>query len=160
MSKVFFGGVPTGGDVRKLVQRLGVPRPGDEFTHEQVEQVCGFARKTSRYRSVTQAWRDQLRRDHNVDLDSLPGVGFRALLPEERIAAGTKGVTFGIRKQLRGIKRADAVITDDQSLQRKQDVLRRYGVAMVQHAGTMKKELLELPKPDEQMPRIAPQQGR
>ena len=153
--KVFFGGIPTGGDVRLLVQTLGVPNAGDEFTHEQVEAALSIQRSESRYLSVTKAWRDQMRRDHNIDLAAVPGVGFRALLPDERISAGVKGVQSGIRKQLRSIRRADSVRTDDPALLAKQTLMRRYGVALAAEANKLAQQL-EPPKPQDQQPRRIP----
>lgn len=155
MSKVYFGGIPTDGDVRNLVEHLGTPRAGDEFTHEQVEAVIGATRDTNRYRSVTLAWRKRLMRDHNLDVAALSGVGFRCLTDSERVAAGVTGVQSGLRKQLHSVVRADRVQTDDESLRAKQDVLRRYGIALRAEA-TKAMRLIEPPKPAEQAPRIVP----
>jgi len=155
MSKVFFGGIPTSSDVRKLNEAFGVPAIGAEFTHDQVAEATGIAKEKNRYRTVVSAWRAQLLRDHNIDLGSVPGFGFRALDAGERISAGIKGVRQGVRKQLRAIRRADTARTDDALLQRKQDLLRRYGAALAADANKTMQQL-EPPKPQPQQPRAIP----
>lgn len=155
MSKVHFGGVPTDGDVRNLMEHFGQLKPGDEIAHEDVEQVLHSTRNTSRYRTVTGAWRKKLMREHNCDVAAVPGVGFRCLTDAERVAAGVSGVQSGLRKQLHSVVRADRVQTDDESLRSKQDVLRRYGVALRAEA-TKAMRMIEPPNPAEQAPRIVP----
>ena len=36
MSKMFFGGMPTELDRRKLRERFGIPQEGHEITHEEI----------------------------------------------------------------------------------------------------------------------------
>lgn len=155
MSKLFFAGVPTGADVRKLKEKFGRPEAGAEIPHEEIEACIGVERKASRYHSVTSAWRRQLLRDHNLDLAAVPGFGFRSLNAEERISAGVKGVRSGTRKTLRSIRRADAAVTDDPLLIKKQDTLRRYGVAVAAEATGLMRQI-EPPRAGEQTPRAIP----
>ena len=152
MNKVHFGGIPTDGDVRILSERFGVPKPGDEIKHEDVESALRLQRNSNRYRAVTLAWRKRMLRDHNVDISAIPGTGFRCLTDSERVAAGVSGIQSGLRKQLHSVVRADRVQTDDESLRAKQDVLRRYGVALRAEA-TKAMRAMEPPKPVEQSPR-------
>jgi hypothetical protein len=155
MSKMFFGGMPTDIDVRRLEEAFPKLQEGDDISHEQVEAVIGVDHTKSRYRVVTNAWRKQLLRDSNIELGSVSGVGFRCLKPEERISGSVKGFQQGVRKQMRSVKRSALVRTDDERLMKKQDLLRRYGAAIVNEATNMMKEI-EPPKPQAQMPRIGP----
>jgi len=159
MTKVYFGGVPTDGDVRNLMDHFGQPKPGDEIPHEEVEAVLHSTREASRYRTVTTAWRKKMLREHNVDLSALPGVGFRCLTDAERVAAGVSGVQSGLRKQLHSVVRADRVQTDDEALRAKQDVLRRDGIALRAEA-TKAMRQIDPPKPAEQAPRLVPVANR
>jgi hypothetical protein len=154
MSKVHFGGIPTAVDVRKLLQAFGEPTEGTEVTHDDIERVISHRRDSHRYRTVTNAWRQQLRRDHNIEMGAVPGVGFRCLNAEERVSAGINGIQSGARKQLRSIKRVCSVQTDDPVLTKKQELATRYGVALAAEHNAMMKQI-EPPKPQQQMPRLA-----
>lgn len=155
MSKLFLGGIPTDIDVRKLIDAFGKPEIGAEVTHEQIEEVLGIGRDTNRYRGVTLAWRKKLERDHNIRMGSAAGVGYRSLSPSERISAAIVGTQQGARKQLRAIRSSDRVVTDDPVLQKKQELLHRYGIAIASEANSTMKQI-EPPKPSQQMPRLAP----
>lgn len=153
MSKAYFGGLPTQPDVNRLNEAFAL-KVGDEIRHEQIEAVLGVSRNSNRYRTVTNAWRNN-RRMYGLELGSVTGVGFRVLDPAERIDRGYADVRSGVRKQLRAIDRTSAVITDDPALQKKQEVLHRYGLAVRREATEMRKQI-EPPKPQAQLPRAAP----
>lgn len=152
-SKMFFGGMPTGPDVRKLIAAFGKPTPGTEITHEEIEAVLSITRKESRYSVVTLAWRKQLLKDDSIDIGAVNGIGFRALIDSERVSNGVSGVQQGARKQMRSIKRATMLETANPELQKKQELLTRYGIALQGEVNTMLKQIAA-PKPAEQMPRL------
>lgn len=81
-SKLFFGGVPTGPDVDRIFEALGVPEPGI-VGHETLAAIIGEEPASSRYRTVVKAWRDRLFNDHNVATDHERGIGVKVLTPEE-----------------------------------------------------------------------------
>lgn len=159
MSKLFLGGVPTNADVRKLKEAFPDLTEGSEITHEEVERVVQLSRESSRYRSVTRAWRRDLLTHSGIDLAAVPGIGFRCLDAGERIAASVDGFKSGTRKQMRAVRRSALVQTDDPMLVKKQDVLRRFGAAIAQEAGAMLKEI-EPPRAQQQAPRLIPKTGR
>lgn len=84
MSKLFFGGVPTEPDVKKLIDAYGVPQPG-MIPYADVAAVIGLDPKSTRWRSVTDAWRFRLRRENNIEVRAIPGMGFKVLTEQERI---------------------------------------------------------------------------
>lgn len=145
--------MPTGVDVRKLIDTFGQLAEGFEITHEEIEAVIGVPRTSNRYRTVTYAWRNKLLRDHNRLLESVPGIGYRSLGPGERISSAVKGVQQGARKQLRAIRLSERVVTDDPVLTKKQELLRRYGAAIHAEANNMLKQI-EPPKSAQQSPRL------
>ena len=152
-NKMFFGGMPTGPDVRKLITAFGKPTPGTEMTHEEIEEVLSISRKENRYFAVTGAWRKQLLKDDGIDIGAVAGIGFRSLLDGERVSNGISGVQQGARKQMHSIKRATMLETDNPELQKKQELLTRYGIALQGEVNTMLKQIAA-PKPAEQMPRL------
>lgn len=158
MSKVFFGGVPTQADVRKINEAFPNLQEGDEISHEQIEQVLGYARTSNRYRTVTGAWRRQLLNDNGQEVGALAGVGFRCLKPDERISGSVKSFQSGTRKQMRAVRKAVVVRTEDPQLRRKQDLMRRFGAAIYAEASSMMKEI-EPPHAHKQLPRRAPGAG-
>jgi len=101
---VFFGGVPTEPDVRKLVDRFGTPEPGI-IAHEDVEAVLGHGRLTSRYRTVVWVWRRRLFRQSNIDMIAEPGVGFRVLTSGERVDVCVRDLGQTVTKLRRGGRR-------------------------------------------------------
>ena len=153
MSRLFLGGVPTNADVRKLKDAFPDLTEGTEIRHEEVERVLELSRESSRYRCVTLAWRRDLLTHSGVDLGAVAGIGFRCLNPSERIAASVDGFKSGTRKQMRSVRRSALVQTDDPTLLKKQDVLRRFGAAIAQEAGAMMKEI-EPPRAQPQAPRL------
>lgn len=100
--KLFFGGVPTAPDVKRLLEHFGSPQPR-LITHEDVEAVLGITRHTSRYRSVTGAWRKLLEQEHNILVSGAPG-GFQILTSPERIDHAMHQRTKGVRRLVRAMK--------------------------------------------------------
>ena len=154
-NKLFFGGIPTTSDVRKLAAAFGVPAIGDEIAHDEMAATLGIAKTSNRYTGVVSAWRKLLRRDHNIEMGAVMGYGLRALNPDERISASIKGIRQGARKQIRSVRLSDSTVTDDPLLVKKQGLMRQYGAAMMTEANTMFRQL-EPPKPAEQQPRRLP----
>lgn len=149
--KAFFGGMPTGVDVRKIDSAFQNLAIGDEVAHDDMERVLGIARTQSRYRTVTNAWRKSKLRD-GVEIGAVASVGFRVLSEVERVNGGWKGAQQGIRKSMRSIKRGVVVRTEEPSLVKKQDLLRRLGAAISAEATAVIREI-EPPKPQQQMPK-------
>lgn len=153
MTKMFFGGVPTAMDVRRLNEAFPDLEEGDEISHSDIEALLELDHKSSRYRTVTSAWRRAMLNDHNIEIGAVAGAGFRCLTPGERVSGGIKGVKIGTRKQMRSVRRVMFVRTDDPILCRKQEVLQRFGIAVSAQASTMMKEI-EPPKPTQRLPRL------
>lgn len=65
--KVYFGGIPTEPDVNKLMDKFPVNmlNPGFEITYEEVAKVIDEKIGSSRWRSVTNAWRNKMESKYN-----------------------------------------------------------------------------------------------
>lgn len=72
--RVYFGGVPTEPDVKKLLERFDVEDmiPGHEIKYSEVSEVIGQPKEASRWRTVTTAWRRRLEKDRNIFIGCNP----------------------------------------------------------------------------------------
>jgi len=104
-TNVFFGGVPTAPDVKKLMDHFGVPEENVLLNWTEIEEVIGEEKGSSRFTSVTGAWRKKLRKDHNIEMIPEIGKGLKAANPHERVdlAGGL------IHKATNSIKRSISV---------------------------------------------------
>lgn len=107
MSRLFFGGIPTEVDVKKLETAYGTPTPGAVLKHEEIERVIGHAWKTARYTSVLNQWRNRLYRSANIVSVVDAGIGVRFLHEHERV-----GLCRGRLKQSAKHMRRTAVVAN------------------------------------------------
>lgn len=152
MSKAFFGGMPTSLDVTKLIDAFGKRPEGAQITHDEIESVIGVERNESRYRTIALAWRRKMLSDSNIEIGAVKGVGFEVRSPEGRVSNSIKGFQSGTRKQMRAVKHALLVKTDDPVLRQRQDLMQRFGAAIASQAGSLMKDI-ETPKAVEALPR-------
>lgn len=152
MSKAFFGGMPTGFDVTKLIDAFGDRTEGAQITHDEIESVIGVERTENRYRAITGAWRRKMLADSNIDIGAINGIGFEVRSPEGRMSHSIKGFQSGTRKQMRAVKRALLVKTEDPILRQRQDLMQRMGAAIASEASTLMKAI-DPPKAVEPLPR-------
>mgnify|MGYP001809836688 CR=1 FL=1 len=155
MSKLFQSGVPTDMDVRALQSAFPAPAPGDLISHKDIAAATGVAIASSRYRTVTYAWRGQLKRDHGLILRPVRGVGFRVLTSTEMVEAGIDKFTAGARAQQRGIALATLARRDqlDDTASRKLDHFQRLSaIALEASRATVK--AVSLPTTPAQRPRL------
>lgn len=152
---LFFGGVPTEPDVRRLLSAFANIKAGDEIAHADVAKAIGAEPTTARYRSVTSAWRKHLLKVNNLRLSTVIGAGFRVLDGMERIADDIKRYGRGA-KQIR--KAADDVRSVeigklDQSQQRVAEHVLRHMETTADHLRKASKEIAIEFKPQDQLPR-------
>lgn len=97
----FTDGIPTAPDVKRLVEKFGVPKYGDLISYDETAEVIGFEYRTPRWRTVTTAWRKQLYREHNVLIRAEAAKGFVAADPSERVHIAGSGYKGALRKVVR-----------------------------------------------------------
>lgn len=103
-SELYFGGLPTDPEVRRLREAFPdvLALRGTTIEHSQIEAIIGEKRTTNRYRSITTAWRRRVRKETGVeirgDMPEIVGVGFRILSDGEQ-------VTFSIDLRQRGARK-------------------------------------------------------
>lgn len=65
---IYFGGVPTGPDVNKLVDKYPIEKLilGYKMPYSEISEVIEQPIRSSRFRSVTEAWRKKMEKDYNI----------------------------------------------------------------------------------------------
>lgn len=143
MATLFLGGVPTEPDVKLLRQAFPSIQPGDEFSHVDIARVIACDLKSSRYRTVTTAWRKFLLANENLEVAPIPGAGFRCLTADERVTTNIKSFQSGTRKQARSLRRASTIRRHEISSasNTKLDHLNRFGARILEAASEMSREI-------------------
>lgn len=147
--RLHFGGIPTEIDVRKLVEQFGVPKEGAKITWEELEETLEMDRSVQRFRTVTNAWRKKLFREHGLLVKAIGmGEGLEIATPSQRIDVSSRQFKHGMRR----IRRAShiAISTDRGRLsedeKRVQDHLSAVAAQMIGMARVEAKKL-EYPTP-------------
>lgn len=148
------GGLPTELDVKRLVEKYGVPAEGVLIPHADIAACIGHPWKSVRYRTVIDAWRRKLRKEFNVDTTVEPSLGLYVLTPPERIVIGKRDSRAGLRKFRRGGARV--AVTPDDGLTAEQRQEREHAAAVVWRlysSAARELKALEPPKPVPALPR-------
>lgn len=155
----YFGGLPTGPEVRKLQERFPNMESliGTTIPHEDIEETIGVKRNESRYRTITNAWRKRVAKDTNGrvqmrgDLREYVGVGLRVLSDGEMVEYHTDLKQSMVRKG----RKAYVVLanTEESNLTDEQKRIRSHGLhamKMIQTAMIESRKFIpEPPKPPE-----------
>ena len=99
--RVWRGGVSTEVDVRRLLDRFGRPEQGKKWSYSEVEDAIGVAKRETRFRTVTLAWRSVVYKLYNVVIGCETGHGFVVLQEPERVGLGTQWYRGAMRKMRR-----------------------------------------------------------
>lgn len=94
----FTFGVPTEPDVKILREKIGVPSEGSLIPYGKVTEILGLDRYADRFKTVTNAWRKELFKEHNVVLEAVPNEGWKCLPPNERIHFSHRRYGSGLRR--------------------------------------------------------------
>ena len=152
-----FAGLDTGPEVNQLLGGL-VVTPGTTITHEAVEEILGLERRSTRYHTITTRWRRALRRTQNIDMQGIPGVGFRVLSEPERLDISVRDFTRSARGMHRAHERLMGVrvfeLSDDKRVQY-DHTQRAFNLALAEV--TRATQTLAAPAPTATLPR--PQNG-
>lgn len=157
MSKAFFGGIPTDSDVKKLLEAFPDIKPGEMITYTQVAEVIRVKYGTSRFRTVTTAWRKTLLRTNNFILEAVPGQGFRRRTELERSQkdrSGWRQDQSRAARKVRDLGRTDITEFDERD-RKSHDHARRVLQAHVEHTSMTVRELAP-PGPPAQLPKRTP----
>lgn len=106
--KVFEGGVPTEPDVMALMKAFPVPSltPGRLIGYDEAAAIFREHRESSRFKTVTNAWRKRLERNHGIVLEAEANQGFRVLDDSGKLRSSIAKVRQGVRATKRGYIRS------------------------------------------------------
>ena len=112
---VFRAGIPTAPDVRKLRERFpgSSMQGGDCISYADIEQLIGCAAKSSRFRTVTTAWRRSLLQCEAIILKPLRGQGLTVLKDNEKLELAADTLDKGMRQVQRSMAIAAHINTDN-----------------------------------------------
>lgn len=102
---MYFGGLPTEPDVLALLKKFGVPAEDAPIAYDDVAIVLHVDVKSTRFRSVTTAWRKRLDAEHDCLMRAFDGA-FTRLNPSGRVTAGSGK----FRTAKRGLVRAHGYV--------------------------------------------------
>jgi hypothetical protein len=117
-AKLHFGGQPTEPEVKKLLEQFPDAEQlrGTIISHEQIEAVLDVKHDSSRYRTITTAWRKTVRNDTGVEISGdspeIVGVGFKVLTHSEQLRYG---VSRKMRARRQIIKSHQAIASTDEA---------------------------------------------
>lgn len=143
MSKLFLGGIPTEGDVKLLLEAFPAIEAGQLIPYDRVAEVIKVDRGTSRFKTVTAAWRRALNRTQNFVLEAVSGQGFRRQTEIERSQkdrAGWRQDQSRAARRVRDLARVDTREFEERD-QKAHDHARRVLQAHAEHTSTTVKEL-------------------
>ena len=95
---VFTFGRPTKPDVELLLKQFPEMQAGDKVSYEAVAEVIKEEPKSSRFRTVTDAWRKRQSREFNVELGVIPNERFEVLDPHQRVDFVSRRHKSGVRR--------------------------------------------------------------
>jgi hypothetical protein len=148
---IFRGGVPIDPDVRKLVDKFGVPMIGARITYEEISACLdGLSWRTKRWKAITEKWRKGLDRDHNLITEAEPGTAFivadsssRVVITSKTLVRGTRTIKkahkIGVRTPRTGLSTEESRVLDHKI---------HTSATMIQVARTAPKALGQLPTLD------------
>ena len=85
--KLFFGGVPTDPEVKRIqkVYNELTLEEGTIIPYEDIEDIINESRETSRFKSVTTAWRKHVEKTTCKVIGCVPGEAFKVLTDVEKL---------------------------------------------------------------------------
>jgi hypothetical protein len=97
-SRIFDAGLPTEPDVDRLIKELGIPKEGKLLPFAAVAGVIQTEIWSTRFKTVTTAWRKRLWNEYDVHIRCDPGRGFVAGSPTDRITDASGQYKSGLRR--------------------------------------------------------------
>lgn len=88
--------------VRKVVETFAVMDYGESLTHGQIAETAGIRKNDGEYRYIISAAQKQLL-EHGKMLESIRGVGYRIVAPDDYTAASTRCVSNGVKRINKGM---------------------------------------------------------
>lgn len=154
-------GVPTRADVEQLMKAFGLPAAGVVITYAEVEEAGHIRYGTDRWRTVTDAWRKRLLREHRIML-VCENKSFLVADDDRKSVCSSSKFKTGVRSLARS-RVIDSVYTDRDKLtaqnQKAYDHRMMTTATMLQHERDLRRRTLpDMPKPH--TPAVSPSDHR
>ena len=104
-ASMFFGGIPTAPDVRKIDERWPMKdlRVGDRMEYSDMEKTINYRRKTCRYNTVVNSWRKQVERETGKIIGTVTGEAFVVLSDSEKVGLSGAKLKTAMRSTRRAV---------------------------------------------------------
>lgn len=155
MSKVL-SGLPTDLEVKRLLKQYAELEVDREIEYAEVAELISARRGSSRFKTVTDAWRRRVWREQRVRIGTVAGRAFKVLSASDASLFEGNGVRVGARRIVRGARHLSLIDAAPMN-ERERDAhthRRKVAVAMAEDVQTRAKELAP-PRAQRQLPRAA-----
>lgn len=161
--KLFFGGMPTEPDARKIVEVILKLEPGAVAPYSDLEAATGIKRGTHRFATVLSAAKRTLLRDHNVRVVAARSEGLKRLKEDQRISVAAQEFGGAAKRIRRATIEASRIRTERLSVEDANVVThaRRVMEATCSALRDSSNQIVKLldSKPTETLPRVIPKIG-
>ena len=103
-------GLPTGPDVKDLLDKYGTPGYGVKIFYSDIYKLLQLdptkEKDRNRFKTVTNAWRKRLEKEHNIVTRALRGEAFQVMNASERVKDVAAHLVSGGRKIRKGAIRS------------------------------------------------------
>ena len=99
----FKDGMPTGPDVERLIRKWPELSPGDRLDYPALEKILNVEAGTSRWRSITNAWRRRQKRDSNIIIECDAGNAFYVATADQ-VSSSIHGGLMGVGRKLKRMR--------------------------------------------------------
>lgn len=99
--KLYFGGMSTDIELKKLMDAYGEAEPGTLITHNQIADLIGAQYGTSRYGTVVSRWRRTMLAKNNIEVAARRREGYVVSTASERVQNASnafKRIGDGLRR--------------------------------------------------------------
>jgi len=146
--KMFFGGVPTEPDIKKIKTEYptNVLTPGKKIAYAEIERLIGVGKREHRFKTVTSQWRKEVEKEVNIIIGCDPGEGFRVLNEPEKVdlsSSKTRSAGRAARRAYVVAARTDIKELDENDRKRLDHIM---GVSSRVLAAAKLKSKVELPQ--------------
>lgn len=103
--KLYFGGIPVEPSVIAIRERYpdAMLKEGMEISYPELAKIIGSESGTSRFKTVTTAWRRKVEMDSGIIIGCIPGIAFKVLPPAERFECSMTKTRQRIKSVKRGM---------------------------------------------------------
>lgn len=139
MNDIFKGTISTDVELRRLIEKIGKPEKGQRWSYSEIEDIVGEKYGTARFRTITNRWRNKVRRDYLLCIACVAGDGFECLNDPATFDTAQKKFKQAGKVVGKAIK-LHAIVDRRELPKEQRDVYDRSSAAFARIASTIKTE--------------------